>query len=79
MCEIQDTQSLIQARRDHYEALLSEAKRERLVHSGQANNHLHCRALACLGRGLVALGYGLLRRYDVVALAPQATHAPADR
>ncbi len=79
MFEIQDTRSLIRARQAHYEALLDEAKRERLAHSGQANVRLHCRALACLGRGLVTLGYRLLQRYDTVALAPQATRAPANR
>lgn len=79
MFEMQNTRSLIQARQDHYEALLNEAKRERLIHSGQVNARLHCRVLACLGRGLVALGYRLLRRYDAVALVSQATRAPADR
>jgi hypothetical protein len=82
MYESQDIHSLISAREDHAKALLDEARRERLVRSGrsgQGKAGLHCWALACLGRWLVALCYGLQRRYNAVALVPQATRASANR
>jgi hypothetical protein len=64
----------ILARQEHYNDLLGEAEKERLVRQALAGRarrvRLYCRALTWLGLRLVAWGCYLQKRYGAAVEAP---------
>jgi hypothetical protein len=67
------------AQREYYKDQMRAAKRYRLTRVTSAgrdkSSHLYCKALAWLGRRLIAWGSSLQEQYDTVVSAPMRQSA----